>query len=221
MNALHELFEQSTDAVFGIDATRTVRFTNSVLERLLGYSREQMCGAPCAALLCGTDIHGEAFCGKHCPIPKSVVGRPPVSDFDLVVKRADGDSVLVNIGAFYTPQELREQTAQVDVFFSLRPVNPQRLLQRMATASVEGSVEADTLDRCKLTLREREILGLATKGLKTTQIAKRLCVSTQTVRSHFKNIYPKIGAHSRADAVVFALRHGLADRCNTVRVNFS
>ena len=220
MNPLHELFEQSTDAVFGIDATRRVRFANSVLERLLGYSREQMCGAQCAALLCGTDIHGQAFCSKHCPISKTVVGRPPVSDFDLVVKRADGDSVLVNIGAFYTPQELREQTGQVDVFFSLRPVSLQRLLRRMATAPVVGSVEADTLGRCKLTVREREILGLATKGMKTTQIAERLCVSTQTVRSHFKNIYPKIGAHSRADAVVFALQYGLSDRCNTVQFDF-
>jgi PAS domain S-box-containing protein len=221
MNVLHELFEQSTDAVFGIDATRTVRFANSALERLLGYSREQMCGAQCAALLCGTDIHGQAFCGKHCPIPKTVVGRPSVSDFDLVVKRADGDTVLVNIGAFYTTQELREQIGQVDVFFSLRAVNPQRLLQRMATTPVEGLVEADTLGRSKLTVREREILGLATKGMKTAQIAERLCVSTQTVRSHFKNIYPKIGAHSRADAVVFALQHGLTDRYHTVQVDFA
>jgi DNA-binding NarL/FixJ family response regulator len=57
--------------------------------------------------------------------------------------------------------------------------------------------------------------------MKTTQIAERLCVSTQTVRSHFKNIYPKIGAHSRADAVVFALRHGLTDRYHTVQVDYA
>jgi DNA-binding NarL/FixJ family response regulator len=56
--------------------------------------------------------------------------------------------------------------------------------------------------------------------MNTSQIAERLCVSTQTVRSHFKNIYPKIGAHSRADAVVFALQYGLSDRCNTVQFDF-
>jgi DNA-binding NarL/FixJ family response regulator len=45
--------------------------------------------------------------------------------------------------------------------------------------------------------------------MKTTQIAGGLCVSTQTIRTHFKNIYQKIGVHSRTEAVVFALQQGL------------
>jgi PAS domain S-box-containing protein len=209
VNALHEIFEQSTDAVFGIDTAGKVRFVNGDFEKLLGHSREQMCGSSCATLLCGTDVHGNAFCGKHCPIPKTVDGHPPVGDFDLVVKRADGDSVLVNIGACYTPRQLREGAGQVCVFFSLRRVSPQRLLQRMATAPVKGAVRSGIRGRARLTTREKEILGLTAKGMRTTQIAGRLSISTQTVRSHFKNIYPKIGVNSRSEAAVFALQHGL------------
>jgi DNA-binding NarL/FixJ family response regulator len=209
MNTLGEVFAQSTDAVFGIDTAGRIRFANSAFERLLGYSRNQLCGTRCAEVLCGTDMHGQPFCGINCPIPKTVDDQTSINDLDLVVKRTDGDSVLVNIGASYIPPQLREQAGEVDVFFSLRRVNPRRLLQRMATAPVEGSVNAGTRGRGRLTTREKEILGLATKGMKTTQIAHHLSVSTQTVRTHFKNIYPKIGVNSRTEAVVFAMQHGL------------
>jgi len=209
MNALQSIFEQSTDAVFGIDVAGKVRFANSDFEKLLGHTREQVRGSRCATLLCGTDMHGKAFCGEHCPIPRTVEGHPPVGDFDLVVKRADGDSVLVNIGACYTPRKLLEETGQVSVFFSLRRVSPQRLLQRMASVPAKGAVTAGIHGRGRLTSREKEILGLAAKGMNTAQIASRLCVSAQTIRSHFKNIYPKIGVHSRAEAAVFAFQHGL------------
>ena len=209
MNTLSEVFAQSTDAVFGIDTTGRIRFVNSNFERLLGSSRNQLCGTRCAEVLCGTDMHGQPFCGQHCPIPKTGGSHPPVSDFDLVVKRAHDDSVLVNIGACYTPQQLQQQAGQVSVFFSLRRVNPQRMLQRLAVAPTEGPVGKGMRDRANLTSRETEVLGLATRGMKTTQIAGGLCVSTQTVRTHFKNIYQKMGVHSRTEAVVFALQQGL------------
>ena len=200
MNVLSEVFAQSTDA------TGRIRFANSNFERLLGSTRNQLCGSRCAEVLCGTDMHGQPFCGSHCPIPKMVSLHPPVSDFNLVVKRAHDDSVLVNIGACYTPQL---QAGQVSVFFSLRRVNPQRLLQRLAAAPIEAPVRKGNSVRLNLTSRETEVLGLATRGMKTTQIAGGLCVSTQTVRTHFKNIYQKIGVHSRTEAVVFALQQGL------------
>ena len=206
MNTLDAAFAQSTDAVFGVDVTGRIQFVNNKFERLLGYSRDQLCGTRCAEVLCGTDMHGQSFCGTHCPIPKTVSLHPPVSDFDLMVKRAHDDPVLVNIGACYTAQQ---QAGQVSVYFSLRRVNSQRLLQRLAVPPAEAQDKKSMTDRSNLTSRETEVLGLATRGMKTKQIAGGLCVSTQTVRTHFKNIYQKIGVHSRTEAVVFALQQGL------------
>ncbi len=208
MNKLGSVFEQSTDAVFGIDTAGTIRFANSSFERLMGYSDQQLCGAPCAEVLCGTDLHGRAFCGPNCPIPKTVTDQPTISDFDLVVRRADGDSVLVNIGTSYVSPELRESNAQVDVFFSLRQVNPRRLLQRTAMLPLEELVNV-VPERSRLTSREKGILALAARGMNTNQIAQSLSISTQTVRSHFKNIYPKLGVNSRTEAVIFAIQQNL------------
>ena len=203
------MFGQSTDAVFGIDAAGVIRFTNRSFERLMGYSAKQLCGSQCADVLCGTNLCGQAFCGSHCPIPKTVVDQPTISDFDLVVRRADGDSVLVNIGASYISPQLRDSSAQVDVFFSMRQVNPQRMSERMAMASHEKPVTHDSNRHSRLSAREKQVLGLSAKGMTTSQVASHLSISTLTVRTHFKNIYPKLGVNSRTEAVIYAVQHGL------------
>jgi DNA-binding CsgD family transcriptional regulator len=62
-----------------------------------------------------------------------------------------------------------------------------------------------------LTAREREVLQLAAEGLSGPGIAKRLVVSPGTVKTHFENVYEKLGVHHRAGAVARALRLGLID----------
>lgn len=52
-----------------------------------------------------------------------------------------------------------------------------------------------------LTRREREILGLISRGQTNGQIASALAVREGTVKYHVKNILRKLGARSRADAV--------------------
>jgi DNA-binding NarL/FixJ family response regulator len=43
----------------------------------------------------------------------------------------------------------------------------------------------------------------------TSQIAGHLSISTLTVRTHFKNIYPKLGVNSRTEAVIYAIQSRL------------
>jgi DNA-binding CsgD family transcriptional regulator len=60
-----------------------------------------------------------------------------------------------------------------------------------------------------LTDRELEVLRLIAAGKSTKEIALALVVSVPTVERHITNLYGKIGARSRADATVYALRHHL------------
>jgi DNA-binding NarL/FixJ family response regulator len=53
----------------------------------------------------------------------------------------------------------------------------------------------------RLTPRENEVLGLATKGYRSKEIADALSISPQTVQTHFRNIYEKLQVRSRAEAV--------------------
>lgn len=51
-----------------------------------------------------------------------------------------------------------------------------------------------------LTEREREILAKLNSGMSRGEIALSLCVSQNTVKSHLKNIYSKLGVHTRSEA---------------------
>ena len=64
--------------------------------------------------------------------------------------------------------------------------------------------------RAGLTRREREVLRLIAQGRSNREIAAALHLSPRTAERHAANLYPKIGAHSKAEAAAYALRHGLA-----------
>lgn len=59
----------------------------------------------------------------------------------------------------------------------------------------------------ELTIRERQILALAGKGLSNSEIAERLHLSTHTIKSHIHNALGKLGAANRAQAASLVLAH--------------
>jgi two-component system, NarL family, nitrate/nitrite response regulator NarL len=59
----------------------------------------------------------------------------------------------------------------------------------------------------QLTPREREVLALLVEGNDNAQIARRLSVSANTVRTHVQSILTKLGVRSRLQAAAFAVRH--------------
>lgn len=60
-----------------------------------------------------------------------------------------------------------------------------------------------------LTAREREVLDLLAQGVANHEIADRLVVSLNTVRTHVQNILSKLQAHSKLEAVAVAVREGI------------
>jgi DNA-binding CsgD family transcriptional regulator len=61
-----------------------------------------------------------------------------------------------------------------------------------------------SVDGCRGSPREREILELIAEGRTNAQIAERLWVSPGTVRKHLDNVYAKLGVHTRTAAAAFA-----------------
>jgi DNA-binding NarL/FixJ family response regulator len=81
--------------------------------------------------------------------------------------------------------------------------------ERGPAAPAAGEVDPELPDG--LTPREAEVLALIAAGLTNTEIAQRLVVSGATVKSHVNHIFAKAGVRDRAQAVVYAYEHGLAE----------
>ncbi|HSP73015.1 MAG TPA: response regulator transcription factor [Gaiellaceae bacterium] len=62
-----------------------------------------------------------------------------------------------------------------------------------------------------LTVREREILQLLADGMSNADVASRLFISQETVKSHVRHILTKLEADTRTHAVAIALREAIID----------
>src|SRR5947209_8534184 len=64
------------------------------------------------------------------------------------------------------------------------------------------------IDPCPMSTREVDVLRRLAKGMVYKQIASELGLSTSTVRTHLHNVYGKLGAMDRAQAVLIATERG-------------
>ncbi len=64
------------------------------------------------------------------------------------------------------------------------------------------------VDPCPMSTREVDVLKRLAKGMVYKQIASELGLSTSTVRTHLHNVYGKLGAMDRAQAVLIATERG-------------
>ncbi|WP_225839192.1 response regulator transcription factor [Streptomyces sp. NK08204] len=87
----------------------------------------------------------------------------------------------------------------------LFPASVRRLAARYGDA---GPAARAPLSAAGLTEREAEVLRLMARGLSNAEIADRLVVGTETVKSHVSAVLAKLGARDRTQAVIAAYESG-------------
>ncbi|MGN8244438.1 LuxR C-terminal-related transcriptional regulator [Cellulomonas soli] len=75
-------------------------------------------------------------------------------------------------------------------------------------STLETTRTIRTLDE-GLTRRERVVLAELTEDVTLEEIATRLFVTRNTVKSQVRSVYRKIGVSTRAEAVAWAAAHGI------------
>ena len=91
--------------------------------------------------------------------------------------------------------------------YLVKPFAPDELVERVR--SLLRRAGATVALRNPLTDRELEVLQQLAEGLDQNEIARRLFIAPRTVGTHIEHILPKLGVHSRAQAVAVAYRSGL------------
>ncbi|RBM18224.1 DNA-binding response regulator [Prauserella sp. PE36] len=89
-------------------------------------------------------------------------------------------------------------------------------IRRLAARNARGAGR-DGLRGANLTERESEVLRLMASGLSNVEIAERLFLGLQTVKTHVGNVLAKLGARDRTQAVIEAYESGFVSPSDGVR----
>jgi putative nucleotidyltransferase with HDIG domain len=123
----------------------------------------------------------------------------------------EGDAALVRLadmlahhmlGSTVAPSELLAVGRTVGV----SPANLRTVMYELPLPVAGGRPRQ--IDPCPMSAREVEVLRRLARGMVYKQIAGELGLSTSTVRTHLHNVYGKLGAMDRAQAVLIATERG-------------
>ncbi|HEX2235639.1 MAG TPA: response regulator transcription factor [Actinomycetota bacterium] len=123
-----------------------------------------------------------------------------------------GEAMRLGFRGFITKQTpLSELVPSVRAVLRGDVVLPHRLSP--APPQGRGRPRDPTADllASQLTARERDVLGLLVEGKSGQQIARRLSISPNTVRTHVQSILSKLQVHSRLEAAAFAIKHRIIE----------
>jgi PAS domain S-box-containing protein len=195
-----QVLDQVGLAVIATDVTGTVTTWNERAETLYGWTREEAIGKPILDLKVPADAStlaeevmaairaGQSWQGA---IP---VRRKDGSVFTTYMKDSpvlDGDGNVIGI---------------VGVSIDLSDGDLAAAMRAIPHAAAPAGTGNHQGRRSRLlSPREREILGHLARGLTGEQIAERLVLSPETIRTHIRNAREKLGASTRVEAVTRAL----------------
>jgi len=149
------------------------------------------------------------------------IGLPGQSGVELTrtLLRAQPDLGVLLYTGLDDPEALREALDCGARGFALKAGDPAELLGAIRlVAAGESYVDPrleplifarSTTEEIRiLSTREREVLALLADGMSGEDVAKRLFLSPETVRTHIRNTMAKLEADTRVHAIAIALRRG-------------
>jgi DNA-binding NarL/FixJ family response regulator len=183
-----------------------------------------------------TDIEIVAECQSAADVPGMIAeARPDVVSVDVALPDGDGLRLARDLRDGYPEVGIVVLTSKQedDVLFRALETGVSAFVRKtapveevlaairhaaVAAASFTASGLAMALarrravqDRLTLSPREAEVLTLLQQGLSLPAIAVELSVSASTAKTYAARLYDKLGAASRAQALIAALHHGLID----------
>src|SRR5215213_1576991 len=123
---------------------------------------------------------------------------------------AEGDAAFVRLADMLAHYSLGSPVSSNELLRAARAVGfgPGELRTVLYDLPYPSSARPRAVEPCPLSTRELEVLKRLAQGMVYKQIAHELSLSTSTVRTHLHNIYGKLGAVDRAQAVLYATERG-------------
>ena len=196
---LLDAFALCAEPMFAINERNRIVFWNKALQRLLGWTYDDVAGKACGAVLAGNDQFGNRYCCDACPIVSIAQRGDAVRQFALSYRTSDERYLPVDVSVtkYVLPATKAIILAHV--------VQPSRVAEAVVPPRPSAAEHADARVR-ELTSREIEVLGMLAAGQSAIDVANHLGISPLTARNHIQHIFAKLEVHSKAEAVAFAYK---------------
>jgi two-component system NarL family response regulator len=135
---------------------------------------------------------------------KALVARDPAVRV-LVLTTYDNEEDIFQALEAGARGYLLKDTTKEELIAAVRQIHQG---ERYLPQAVAGRL-ADRLIRPSLTPRELDVLRLVSRGRTNKEMASAMFISEETVKTHMKSLFQKLGVHDRAEAVSVSMQRGL------------
>jgi PAS domain S-box-containing protein len=211
---LFDLLESTANAAFTITDQSEICSWNKAAETLFGYRKSEALQKACQGLLQGRGALGTQVYGDNCIIRDLADRHLDIPNFDLEVKTRSGRRMWVSVSTlvYVNPRNHRRLIVQLAHDITNRK-NKEELLRKMTNLSRQLASIPDVAGRpapiSPLSEQERRILQMFSIGKNSTEIARKLGITLQTLRNHLHHINQKLHTHNRLEAVTHAMQRKL------------
>lgn len=173
-------------------------------------------------------VVAEAGTGREA-VEKAKLFKPDVMIVDLRMPDGDGIQTIKELASSHPEIKTLVLTTydnEEDIFCALEAGARGYILKDTTRQEIIESVRqvhagsrflppaiaarlADRMIRPTLTPRELDVLRLVSRGRTNKEMAAAMFVSEETIKTHMKGLFQKLGVHDRAEAVGIALQRGL------------
>lgn len=171
------------NSAFEIDSKGMILAWNGGMEQLTGIGAAKVIGKPCRNLSLFCDAGGRSVCDRECPIHQAAKTMGSYLGKRQVYLNGQGQAIPVTKTVFICRGSQSED----------RVVHV--VLERVK--GMEGAFG--------LTPSEKRVLRYMCQGYSTEEIAFRMSITYNTVRTHIRNVLSKLGVHKRTEAVSLAM----------------
>lgn len=206
VDSIFSLLATAQFGAYAVSLDQTIVFWNRAAERILGFRAHDVLGLHCYEVFSGATPGVEnGDCRQGCPSLIALrEGRLPSQ---MAMQMVSASNQLKSV--LLTPAVIAGTDGRTPVIVHFFTDDSTSDVSDSESTPRPVGVAGSHRPAARLTKRELEVLRLVSSGWETPRIANELNISPHTVLNHIRHFRRKLGAPTKLDAVVSAIRMGI------------